>query len=239
MTGASMPTRADLSAALRAALPVMLGYVTIGIPCGVMAAEVGLGPPAAFLLSSTFYSGAGQFMMAALALAGTPLASMIASVALVSTRQLLYSAALSPYLASAPRPLATLFAATVTDESFGVNLDRFAADEAWGPERATAVNLMSMLSWAFANALGAAVGPALAIPTTVMSFAMTSIFVCLLVSRSWTFVTAAVVSVSVASVLLLKALGVGSVSVLVGALAGIAAGLACGSFEREGRGGRR
>ena len=239
MTGASMPTRADLSAALRAALPVMLGYVTIGIPCGVMAAEVGLGPPAAFLLSSTFYSGAGQFMMAALALAGTPLASMIASVALVSTRQLLYSAALSPYLASAPRPLATLFAATVTDESFGVNLDRFAADEAWGPERATAVNLMSMLSWAFANALGAAVGPALAIPTTVMSFAMTSIFVCLLVSRSWTFVTAAVVSVSVASVLLLKALGVGSVSVLVGALAGIAAGLACGSFEREGRGNRR
>lgn len=230
-----MPTRADLSAALRAALPVMLGYVTIGIPCGVMAAEVGLGPAAAFLLSSTFYSGAGQFMMASLALAGTPLASMIASVALVSTRQLLYSAALSPYLASAPRPLATLFAATVTDESFGVNLDRFAADEAWGPERATAVNLMSMLSWAFANALGAAVGPALAIPTTVMSFAMTSIFVCLLVSRSWTFVTAAVVSVSVASVLLLKALGVGSVSVLVGALAGIAAGLACGSFEREGR----
>lgn len=234
-----MPTRADLSAALRAALPVMLGYVTIGIPCGVMAAEVGLGPPAAFLLSSTFYSGAGQFMMASLALAGTPLASMIASVALVSTRQLLYSAALSPYLASAPRPLATLFAATVTDESFGVNLDRFAADEAWGPERATAVNLMSMLSWAFANALGAAVGPALAIPTTVMSFAMTSIFVCLLVSRSWTFVTAAVVSVSVASVLLLKALGAGSVSVLVGALAGIAAGLACGSFEREGRGSRR
>lgn len=239
MTGASMPTRADLSAALRAALPVMLGYVTIGIPCGVMAAEVGLGPAAAFLLSSTFYSGAGQFMMASLALAGTPIASMIASVALVSTRQLLYSAALSPYLASAPRPLATLFAATVTDESFGVNLDRFAADEAWGPERATAVNLMSMLSWAFANALGAAVGPALAIPTTVMSFAMTSIFVCLLVSRSWTFVTAAVVSVSVASVLLLKALGVGSVSVLVGALAGIAAGLACGSFEREGRGNRR
>ena len=234
-----MPTRADLSAALRAALPVMLGYVTIGIPCGVMAAEVGLGPAAAFLLSSTFYSGAGQFMMASLALAGTPIASMIASVALVSTRQLLYSAALSPYLASAPRPLATLFAATVTDESFGVNLDRFAADEAWGPERATAVNLMSMLSWAFANALGAAVGPALAIPTTVMSFAMTSIFVCLLVSRSWTFVTAAVVSVSVASVLLLKALGVGSVSVLVGALAGIAAGLACGSFEREGTGSRR
>ena len=87
--------REDLAPALRAALPVMLGYVTIGVPCGVMAAEVGLGPLVAFLLSATFYSGAGQFMMASLALAGTPVASMVASVALVSTRQLLYSAALS------------------------------------------------------------------------------------------------------------------------------------------------
>ena len=98
---------------------------------------------------------------------------------------------------------------------------------------------MRLFSGPSPPALGAAVGPALAIPTTVMSFAMTSIFVCLLVSRSWTVVTAVVVSVSVAAVLLLKALGVGSVSVLVGALAGIAAGLACGSFEREGRGSRR
>ena len=113
-----------LRTALPVALPIMLGYVAIGIPCGVMAAEVGVGPAAAFLVSATFYSGAGQFMMSSLALAGTPVASMVASVALVSTRQLLYSAALAPYLARAPKPLAALFAATVTDESFGVNLDR-------------------------------------------------------------------------------------------------------------------
>ena len=226
--------REDLAPALREALPVMLGYVTIGVPCGVMAAEVGLGPLVAFLLSATFYSGAGQFMMASLALAGTPVLSMVASVALVSTRQILYSAALSPYLARAPRPLAALFAATVTDESFGVNLARFAGDGTWTPERATLVNLFSMFSWALANALGAAVGPALAIPTAVMSFAMTSIFVCLLVTQGWSLVTAVVVVVSAASVVLLKALGLGSLSVLLGALAGVAAGLVAGGVRREG-----
>lgn len=212
----------------------MLGYVTIGIPCGVMSAEVGLGPGVAFLVSATFYSGAGQFMMSSLALAGTPLISMIASVGLVSTRQLLYSAALSPYLARAPRPLAALFAATVTDESFGVNLDAFAGDAAWTPTRATVVNLASMLSWAFANALGCAVGPALAIPTAIMSFAMTSIFVCLLVCQSWSVVTSVVVVASVLTVVLLKVLGAGSLSVLLGALAGVGAGMIAGFVRREG-----
>lgn len=232
----SVPSRPDVHAALSAALPVMLGYVTIGVPCGVMAAEVGLGPAAAFLLSATFYSGAGQFMMASLALTGTPLVSIIASVALVSTRQLLYSAALSPYLAHAPRALSTVFAATVTDESFGVNLERFAApDGGWTPVRATMVNLASMLSWALANALGAAVGPALAIPTAIMSFAMTSIFVCLLVTQRWSVVTAVVAVVSVATVVTLKALGLGSLSVLLGALAGVGSGLLAGARERGRR----
>lgn len=227
--------RSDLAAALPAALPVMLGYVAIGIPCGVMAAEVGLSPVVAFLVSATFYSGAGQFMMASLALAGTPVASMVASVALVSTRQLLYSAALSRYAEPAPRPLAALFAATVTDESFGVNMGHFVADESWTVRRATVVNVASMLSWAAANALGAAVGPALAIPTAIMSFAMTSIFVCLLVGQSWTRVNVVVVVASVAAVVALKALGAGSLAVLLGALLGVAAGLVAGALERGSR----
>lgn len=226
--------RSDIAAALPVALPVMLGYVAIGIPCGVMAAEVGLAPAVAFLLSVTFYSGAGQFMMASLALAGAPVASMVASVALVSTRQLLYSAALSPYAASAPRPLAALFAATVTDESFGVNMERFAARDAWSVRRATIVNVASMLSWGAANALGAAVGPALAIPTAIMSFAMTSIFVCLLVGQPWTRVNVAVVCSSVAAVVALKALGAGSLAVLLGALVGVGVGLAVGARGRGG-----
>ena len=55
--------RKDIQAALGAALPIMLGYIAIGIPCGVMESEVGIGPVFAFCISATFYSGAGQFMM--------------------------------------------------------------------------------------------------------------------------------------------------------------------------------
>ncbi|WP_455138407.1 AzlC family ABC transporter permease [Thermophilibacter sp.] len=232
------PDRSDVRAALLAALPVMLGYIAIGIPCGAMAAEAGLSPVVAFVLSATFYSGAGQFMMASLALAGTPAPLMALSVSLVSTRQLLYSAALAPYARRAPRWLAALFAATVTDESFGVNLARF-ADPAggWDVGRATAVNLASMLSWALANAVGAAVGPALDVPTAIMSFGMTSIFVCLLVTQRWTRVTVVVAAVSAAAVAVLKALGAGSLAVVLAAVAGVGAGLVAGAARRDARGG--
>ena len=42
----------DVRAALPVALPVMMGYLAIGVPCGVMAAEAGLSPLAVFLLSA-------------------------------------------------------------------------------------------------------------------------------------------------------------------------------------------
>ena len=46
-----------------AALPIMLGYVAIGIPCGILSASIGMNELQVFLLSAVFYSGAGQFMI--------------------------------------------------------------------------------------------------------------------------------------------------------------------------------
>ena len=91
-----MPTKEDILSAFRAALPVMLGYLAIGLPCGIMESKVGFSPLMSFVLSMTFYSGAGQFMIPSMWLAGSPLYSVIASVSFVNTRQMLYSAAFSP-----------------------------------------------------------------------------------------------------------------------------------------------
>ncbi len=218
--------------ALSAAAPVALGYVTIGLPCGVMASQAGLAWWQVLLLSCTFYSGAGQFMMSSMVLAGVPLASIVASIALVSSRQMLYSAAFSPYFSQVGRPLAALFSATVTDESFGVNLERFASAEDWDAASATCVNLVSMTSWALSNTVGCAMGSVIAVPVTVMSFAMTAIFICLLVSQRWDFTTLVVVASAVVVVALMKLAGLGGAAVVIGALAGVAAGMARGALVR-------
>ena len=81
--------------------PVMLTYVAIGAPCGMIMAQTGMEPWMVFALSSTFVTGSGQLMVCNLWLAGVPAPSIIASVAAISSRFALYSASIAPHLTGA------------------------------------------------------------------------------------------------------------------------------------------
>ena len=222
-----MPPKHDtaFSRAFRAALPVMLGYLAIGIPAGILESEIGLNVFEVFLLSATFYSGAGQFMLSNLYMAGAPLTSIIASISFLNTRQLLYSASFAPYLSGESRLKTFLFSASVTDESFGVNLERYGADESWGANEATLVNLLCMSSWALANVLGVVVGSLLALPTALISFAMTSIFICLLVTQEFDRTRAITAVCALVGVAALKLAGVAGPAILIGAIFGVTCGM--------------
>lgn len=208
-----------------AALPIMLGYVAIGVPCGILSASIGMNELQVFLLSAVFYSGAGQFMIPNMWLAGSPVASIIASVSLVNTRQMLYSAAFAPACRGVRKRLSFLFAATVTDESYGVNVSKFAGGD-WSVGRATMVNLLSQSSWALSNVAGVLVGNAVGVPLAIASFAMTSIFICLLVTQKVTPANALAAGVAVLGVFVCKAAGLAGPAILIGAVAGVAAALA-------------
>ena len=204
----------------------MAGYVVLGLPCGLLCQQVGISPFEAFALSVLFYSGAGQYMIPNMYLAAAGPLAIIASVSLVNTRQMLYSASLSRYCEGASRPLAFLFAATVTDESFGVNLARF-ADGGWGVKQATAVNICSCLTWASANALGVAVGQLVSVPTALASFAMTAIFICLLCMQQVNKTNLVTMAVAIVGVFACKLVGLSGPAILIGAVAGVVAGMIC------------
>lgn len=204
-----------------AAAPIMLGYVAIGIPCGILCSSVGLDALQVFLLSALFYSGAGQFMIPNMWLAGSPIASIVASISLVNTRQMLYAVSFAPKCEGVRKRFAFLFAATVTDESYGVNLARFAAGD-WSVGRATMVNLFSQSSWALSNVVGALVGNAVGIPIAIASFAMTSIFICLLVSQKMTLANGISMIIAAITVFVCKSFGLGGPAILIGALMGVA-----------------
>lgn len=210
--------------AFAAAVPIMAGYVGIGIPCGIMESQIGMNALMAFVMSATLYSGAGQFMIPSMWLANNPLVSIIGSVSFVNTRQMLYSAAFAPYFENVRKGLTFLFSATVTDESFGVNMSKF-QEGSWSAEQATMVNLLSMSSWALSNAIGVVVGDALNIPTAIAAFAMTSIFICLLSSQEATSTNLLVIAVAMVAVFLFKTIGLGGAAILFGALAGVCAGM--------------
>ena len=214
------------------ALPIMLSYVAIGLPCGVLEAQCGLTPWMAFLLSITLYSGAGQFMMCNLWIAGTPLATIAVSVGAVSLRQALYSASLAPYLERSHGSAKLAALLTVTDESYGANLSQFQDDERWTAAHSLALNIMCMLSWACANAVGVVIGAAVDIPTAIASFAMTSLFICLWLTQPATRANILAAAGAIAGVIAFKALGLTSVAVPCGAVVGVV--LACALGRSRG-----
>lgn len=223
----------NFSQAFNAALPIMLGYVAIGIPCGILSDSIGLGPLEVLLLSVLFYSGAGQFMLSNMWLAGSPALSIIASISLVNTRQMLYSAAFAPACKGAKKRLSFLFAATVTDESYGVNVAKFAEGN-WSVGKACAVNLLSQSSWTISNVVGVLVGNAIGIPLSIAAFAMTSIFICLMVTQKFTLANLIAMVVAALGVFTCKLLGITGPAILIGALLGVAAALFCTWAQRRG-----
>ncbi len=220
-----MFSRANIQAAFKEALPIMLGYVAIGIPCGILSSSIGMNALQMFLMGALFYSGAGQFMIPNMWLAGSPLISIIASVSLVNTRQMLYSASFAPWCAKAAKSKAFLFAATVTDESFGVNMNKFLAG-GWSVEKSTLVNLLSQSSWTLSGVLGIFLGNAIGVPLSIASFAMTSIFICLLVTQKITAENVVAAVAAVCGVFLCKLAGLSGVAILLGAVLGVICAIA-------------
>lgn len=62
---------------LTAAFPIMAGYVVLGLPCGILCAAAGMDWWMTAVMSILFYSGAGQYMIPNMYLAGNPLSAII------------------------------------------------------------------------------------------------------------------------------------------------------------------
>lgn len=226
--------RAHVKDAFLAAYPIMLGYVAIGIPCGILCDSIGLNALQVFILSALFYSGAGQFMIPNMWLTGAPMPSIIASVSLVNTRQMLYSASLAPECQGAGKLLSFFFAATVTDESYGVSIAKF-KEGGWSVDRALMVNLFSQSSWALSNVVGVFVGSLIDIPLAIASFAMTSIFICLLFTQALTTPNIIAAVAAVVGVYVCKLIGLEGAAIIVGAILGVACALGASAIARKVR----
>lgn len=208
----------------------MAGYFVLGLPCGILSQAAGMDVWMVFVMSLLFYSGAGQYMVANMWLAANPIAAIIASVSLVNARQLLYGASLSQFCGKTKASLLFWFTGTVTDESFGVNVARFVNGE-WSVEQALGVNIFSHLMWIVSTVLGAVIGQAISVPTAIASFAMTSLFICLLCMQKLTAENGAAVVGAVLGVIICKLVGLSGAAILIGALVGIGVAIGVGSWR--------
>ncbi len=210
---------------LRIVWPITLSYIAVGLPCGVLAAKAGMTPLMAAVISATFLTGGGQFMISNLWIAGTPMLSLLASVAAISTRFALYSASLAPYLKRFNKRQSLAITSCFTEEAYGITLSKLAEGPSWTAAHAIELNLALVVSWTIPVTLGAIIGAAVDIPTALASFAMTSLFIYLLYSQPHTRGNFCAAAAAIATVAICKAVGASGIAVPAAAIIGVVAGM--------------
>lgn len=217
--------------------PVMLTYVAIGAPCGMIMAQAGMEPWMVFALSSTFVTGSGQFMICNLWLAGVPAPSIIASVAAISSRFALYSASIAPHLTGASKRQTLAVAATLTEEAYGISLAKLVEGDDWGPRESFALNAILIATWGVSCTAGAVAGAAIDVPAAIAGFVCTSLFICLLFSQRLSRGNVVAAVSGAVSVAMFKFLGLANIAVPASVVVGVAIALVCDALS-DGRGAR-
>lgn len=164
---------------LVAALPIVMGYLPLGLACGVLAGSVGLSALEIFLMSVFVFAGSGQFI--ALAMMGSGAAAMssiILTTFIVNLRHLLYSSALVRYIGSGSRGYQMAFAQEIVDETFAVNENRFSDKrETWTMPQALGLAWTAHGAWIFSTVLGQIIGSMIEFDINLVGYTLTAMFI--------------------------------------------------------------
>lgn len=142
---------------IQKAAPIGLGYFPLGLAFGVIAQDAGLTIGQVGLMSLLIFSGSGQFIAVALMIGDVGFWGIIATIMLVNSRYMLFSAALTKHIKRLPRWAAALVCQGITDETFVVASAHFQEHPVdkrfWLP-----LNITSHLVWISSTMLGTALG---------------------------------------------------------------------------------
>ena len=174
--------RRAFRAALPATLPVLMGYLSIGIAFGLMLEAVGYNVIWAFFMSLTIYAGSGQYMGVELLRDGAALASVAMLTFILNFRHLVYGLSmLEKFKGMGLRKLYMIF--SLTDETYAL------LSSARVPERVDphayyfAIAVLDHCYWIAGSVIGSVAGALLGFDTTGIDFAMTALFIVIAVDQ--------------------------------------------------------
>ena len=163
-------------------IPVMTGYIFIGIAFGVMYAEKGYSFLWAVLMSLTIYAGSGQYLGVSLLAAGAPLTRVAFLTLMVNFRHLVYGLSLlEKFRGMGVRKFYMIF--SLTDETYALLSSARAPEGVEEHDFFFLVALLDHSYWIAGSLLGALLGAALGFDTTGVDFAMTALFLVIAVGQ--------------------------------------------------------
>ena len=178
--------RRALSAAFPVTVPVLMGYLAIGIAFGLMLQEIGYNFIWAFFMSLTIYAGSGQYLGVTLLATAAGLGTVAVMTLLINFRHLVYGLSmLEKFRGMGWRKLYMIF--SLTDETYAL-LSSARAPAGVNPKNFYfAIAVLDQSYWILGSVIGAVAGAVIPFSTEGVDFAMTALFVVIAVEQWKTY----------------------------------------------------
>lgn len=168
--------------AAKATIPVMAGYLFLGMAFGILLHENGYGAWWALLMSGIVYAGSMQFVMIGLLTGPFSIAQAVLVTLSVNARHLFYGLSMiTKFQNMGKKKLYMIF--SLSDETYSLlcaqppaGVEDEAGYDFW-------VSLLDQLYWIAGSVLGGVCGNFLRFDTTGIDFAMTALFVVIFVEQ--------------------------------------------------------
>lgn len=168
--------RKAMAAAFPATLPVLFGFVPLGVAFGLLMNAAGYNVFWSFLMSLLVYAGSAQFLGVELLAAAAPLPQVALMTFILNFRHLVYGLSmLEKYRGVGRRKLYLIFA--LPDETYAILSSGQVPGGVEPRDYYLAVSLLDQVYWVAGSVLGGLLGAALPINTQGADFAMTALFV--------------------------------------------------------------
>lgn len=163
-------------------IPVMAGYISLGIAFGLLLQSIGYGPIWAFLMSLFIYAGSAQFLAVELLAAGATLTHIALLTFLLNFRHLFYGLSMiEKYRGTGIGKIYLIFG--LTDETYALLTGYKTPEGLSDKSYFFAVTLMNHLYWILGSVIGSVAGSIIPFDLTGIDFAMTALFAVLVVEQ--------------------------------------------------------
>ena len=164
----------------KAAAPIVLGYLPVGLALGVLARRVGWTPLEVGAMSLLVYAGSSQFIAVEMISEGMTWFPIVVATFFVNLRHLLMSSTLALYFNKSRFRSLTVLSAQLTDESFAIAMANTSKIQG-RPRYLFGLQTASQLAWVGGSMGGAFFGGLIDGEGYGLPFALPSLFICLLV----------------------------------------------------------
>lgn len=169
-------------AAFPCTIPVLTGYLFIGIAFGVMFQEKGYHFLWAVLMSVLVYAGSGQYLAVNFFVPGVRFIDMIFMIFMVNVRHIFYGLSLlEKFGQMGKKRLYMIF--SLTDETYSLFFVTKAPEGVSEQKFLFAIALLDQSYWVAGSAIGALAGALIPFNATGIEFAMTALFLVIFVEQ--------------------------------------------------------